>query len=917
MALADGRFVATWTNKYWSEVAGAYVHEVRGQILHADGRLRGGPFLISQSTSPDNNAEVDSSVTALPDGRFVVVWTKPTTGQSADIYGRIFKVDGTIDSAEFKINAEDQQTQYQTRPEIATLNDGSFVVTWREGVSVGDDNGLLSTEVHVVRYLSNDIEEPESVFTVNTDNYYPGAGDGPAVTALDGNGYAAVWTHSANDDGHTEIKGMLFRSGGRTEFSVTADLDLDENDLPGVQDTNVIYDMINPQITKLSNGKFVVTWQSASAESDNHYAVWARVFEANGQPATGLIPVEDDAIANDEVMPVVTALEDGRFAIAWSDNTTLINDQNGDPIPFGREINQIKLRVFKDSGVPDGDAIWMIPADLNESFTPSLSTLEDGRIVATWYHDTPAQIRTQIIDPRIKGINLVDSGSTNDDHIGTNFVDSMNGRAGHDQIRGEGDNDHLYGEDGNDTLEGGEGNDHLWGGLDSDTLYGGNGDDFMEGGASERWVDDQGNENPADFDANFLDAGAGHDTLWGGAGVDYLYGGIDADFMKGGKGDDVYDVDNAGDVVVEDANAGTDLVIASVNWTLGANVENLTLTAAAWGVGNELANIITGSGGNDVLVGGGGADTLQGGAGDDTYYIDGLDVIVDGSGFDTVYTSASEIYLDNFVGIEQIVSQSKGQVVYHGGQRASTLYGDDGTDVMNAGNADDVLNGGGGADSMSGGAGNDIMNGGTGADRMAGGTGDDTYHVDDAGDVVVELAGQGRDSVFTSVSFSLGGNEVETLTATGSAAISLTGSAHANTITGNAGNNIIRGGAGDDKLSGGLGKDTLYGNAGRDTFAFDDRDTGTSKGRADYIVDFSGRSRDKIDLRAVDANTKRGGDQNFSFIGTKAFSKAGEVRYEKAGRDTYVYLNTDNDKSAEAVIKLKGAMSLQKGWFDL
>ncbi len=82
-------------------------------------------------------------------------------------------------------------------------------------------------------------------------------------------------------------------------------------------------------------------------------------------------------------------------------------------------------------------------------------------------------------------------------------------------------------------------------------------------------------------------------------------------------------------------------------------------------------------------------------------------------------------------------------------------------------------------------------------------------------------------------------------------------------------------------------------------------------------MDFSGRGGDKIDLRAVDANTKRGGDQNFSFIGTKAFSKAGEVRYEKAGRDTYVYLNTDNDKSAEAVIKLKGAMSLQKGWFDL
>jgi Ca2+-binding RTX toxin-like protein len=220
-------------------------------------------------------------------------------------------------------------------------------------------------------------------------------------------------------------------------------------------------------------------------------------------------------------------------------------------------------------------------------------------------------------------------------------------------------------------------------------------------------------------------------------------------------------------------------------------------------------------------------------------------------------------------------------------------------------------------DIIVGGSGNDTLNGGAGADVMTGGMGNDVYHVDNAGDVVTELPNQGRDSVFTSVSFSLGGNEVETLTATGSAAINLTGSAHANTLTGNAGNNIIMGEAGEDRLSGGLGQDTLYGNAGRDTFVFDDGETGSSKSRADTIMDFSGRGGDKIDLRAIDANTKKSGDQNFSFIGTKAFTKAGEVRYEKVKKDTYVYLNTDSDKAAEAVIKLKGAMDLQKGWFLL
>jgi hypothetical protein len=47
------------------------------------------------------------------------------------------------------------------------------------------------------------------------------------------------------------------------------------------------------------------------------------------------------------------------------------------------------------------------------------------------------------------------------------------------------------------------------------------------------------------------------------------------------------------------------------------------------------------------------------------------------------------------------------------------------------------------------------------------------------------------------------------------------------------------------------------------------------------------------------------------------FSKAGEVRFEKTKSATYVYLNTDNNRAAEAVIKPKGAIELQKSWFVL
>ncbi|WP_201830396.1 PD40 domain-containing protein [Microvirga zambiensis] len=145
----------------------------------------------------------------------------------------------------------------------------------------------------------------------------------------------------------------------------------------------------------------------------------------------------------------------------------------------------------------------------------------------------------------------------------------------------------------------------------------------------------------------------------------------------------------------------------------------------------------------------------------------------------------------------------------------------------------------------------------------------------------------------------------------------LSGGAGTDSLTGDAFANILIGNGGNDRLIGGLGVDTLTGSKGKDVFVFDDKETGSSKSKADYILDFKGKEGDKIDLKLVDADTKKKGDQKFSFIGDKAFTKAGQVRVEKTKKETFVYLNTDNDKAAEAVIKLKGSIDLSKGWFVL
>ena len=119
---------------------------------------------------------------------------------------------------------------------------------------------------------------------------------------------------------------------------------------------------------------------------------------------------------------------------------------------------------------------------------------------------------------------------------------------------------------------------------------------------------------------DFIYGFAGQDTLSGSGGNDVLDGGVEADSLRGGTGDDQYYVDNVGDLVIEQASEGIDLVYSSIDYTLGSNVEKLTLTGSTSlnGTGNGLNNLITGNSGNNTLSGGAGSDTLNGGLGADT-----------------------------------------------------------------------------------------------------------------------------------------------------------------------------------------------------------------------------------------------------------------------------------------------------------
>jgi Ca2+-binding RTX toxin-like protein/uncharacterized protein (DUF2141 family) len=475
-------------------------------------------------------------------------------------------------------------------------------------------------------------------------------------------------------------------------------------------------------------------------------------------------------------------------------------------------------------------------------------------------------------------------------------------------------------------------------------LFGLDGDDWLsaeESAAPATLLGGTGNDR--------LVGGDGNDALIGGAGNDSLDGGPGADRLEGGDGDDTYQVGNGGDVLVELPGAGIDRVIAAISWTLGANLERLSLsgTANLNGTGNGLSNRLDGNaggnvldggegndslygqGGRDILLGGLsadyldgglGADSMEGGAGDDTYVVDDAgDVMLElaGGGYDRVVSALSWTLGAEF---ERLSLSGTADLNGTGNGLANRLDGNAGANTLDGGEGHDGLFGYAGNDTLIGGGGNDRLDGGLGADSMEGGAGDDTYVVDDAGDVMLELAGGGYDRVVSALSWTLGA-EFERLSLSGTADLNGTGNGLANRLDGNAGantldggeghdglfgyagNDTLIGGGGNDRLDGGLGADSMEGGAGSDIFLF----TSAGEANGDVIADFTIAQGDRIDLRPMDANSGSPDNQVFSWVGSAGFgSVAGQLRFAGGLLEGDV----DGDGMADFQIAFNGVTSL-------
>ncbi len=287
-SLADGSFVVTWES--YNQDGSAL--GIFGQHFATDGSAIGNEFQINTYSSGNQQFP---AIAGLSDGGFVVTWASyGQDGSSYGTYGQRYSADGSANGSEFQVNTNTSGGQLS--PSITALADGGFVITWAsQDIAGGDSYGINGQR------FAADGSAVGSEFLVNstTDDLQ----DVPSVTALADGGFVVVWQSLGQDGSGQGVFGQRFGADGLAmggEFQVN---------------TRTFFAQSNPSIAALADGGFIVTWES-SDQDGSPVSIFAQRYGADGAAVDGEFRVNSYSTGN-QTNPSVTELSDGGFVITW------------------------------------------------------------------------------------------------------------------------------------------------------------------------------------------------------------------------------------------------------------------------------------------------------------------------------------------------------------------------------------------------------------------------------------------------------------------------------------------------------------------------------------------------------------------------------------------------------------------------
>ena len=466
-ALRDGGYIVTW-DTFDSSLTDWGIY---AQRFDASGYSVGNEFQINTSSSfssfPDSPA-----IASLVTGGFVVSWESfELDGDGWGVFAQIYDTDGNTKGGEFQVNSTISSDQFYS--DNAALENGGFVVVWESFEQDGDGYGVYGQ-----RFDSNG-DTAGAEFRVNTTTL--DWQDSVAIAGLAGGGFVATWDSYNPITLDWNVFAQRYGADGNivgTEFQVN---------------TTTANAQAFSSVAALDDGGFVVTWES-DGQDGSFNGVFGQIFDTSGVPVGAEFQVNSTTYSNQQNSQV-SGLSDGGFVVTWDsydvynlDWDVVAQRYDADGKPFG---------VSTESVVYDSvwsDEVYGSDGDDNLSGSSGDDYIITGNgvdIVNGGSGDDGINAFTSTGSKTLYGGEGDDIiwGGEDDDYIYGNEGDDywLEGFSGDDIINGGLGNDEIYGSAGNDTLSGDSGFDWLYGGEGDDTYL-----------VTDQWdyiSDNEGNNN--------------------------------------------------------------------------------------------------------------------------------------------------------------------------------------------------------------------------------------------------------------------------------------------------------------------------------------------------------------------------------------------------------------------------------------